>query len=260
MTNPLSDLSSNRRHAVEGIGHTDYLRLRLFPRYGDLFYLHLSDLLLALKSDASDAPIKVLDFGAGGSPYRSLFPNADYRRADIKGIEGLDYLIGDDGRVNAPSEEFDLVLSTQVVEHVPYPAIYFDECRRVLRTGGTLIISTHGIFEEHGCPYDFQRWTLNGLERDIASAGFDVIKAAKLTTGVRCGSFLLDAGSTRVEPHNIFSLLLSLGRGVRRVMRPILHRLLDASLPHLRVVTADRDDIDQHSWYVGVYAVARKKK
>lgn len=245
--------------AVEDITHEDYVRHRLSPNPGDLLYLHLSDLLMALQSDASNEPIKILDFGAGGSPYRSLFPVADYRRADIPGIQALDYLIGDDDCVNAPNETFDLVLSTQVVEHVPTPATYFSECYRVLRNGGTLIISTHGMFEEHGCPFDFHRWTLNGLRRDLVSAGFVVKKAAKLTTGARCGHFLLDAGATRVDADkNVISWLFAATRVLRKLFRKTMHRLLDSNFPHLRIVADDRDDVDRHSWYVGVYVVACK--
>ena len=228
------------------------------PEPGDIFYLHLSDLLLVLQSDASLEPLKVLDFGSGGSPYRSLFPNADYFRADIPGIHALDFLIGEDGCVNAPSESFDLVLSTQVAEHVPLPATYFSECNRILRPGGTLIISTHGMFEEHGCPYDFQRWTLNGLKRDVIASGFEVIKAAKLTTGARCGNFLIDAGATRTSTQNGLTAVFTVGRAIRKLIRPLLHRWLDFSFPQLRVVIEGRDVVDQHSWYVGVYVVARK--
>jgi SAM-dependent methyltransferase len=244
---------------VNEIEREEYVRLRLTPKPGDLLYLHLSDLLLALKSSASDASIKVLDFGAGGSPYRSLFPNADYHRADIPSVEALDYVVDEDGRISAHTGEYDLVLSTQVAEHVPSPTAYFRECHRVLNAGGVLILSTHGIFEEHGCPHDYHRWTLNGLKHDVASAGFDVVKAAKLTSGARCGAFLLDAGSMRAKPHDVLTALLAVQRGIQKLFRPLLHRWLDTSIPNLRVVTDDRDDIDRHSWYVGVFIVAHKR-
>ena len=240
------------KHYIEQEG---YLRERLQPKCGDPIYLVLSDILIALRGDATDAPVRVLDFGAGGSPYRSLFPNADYRRADIPMVTGLDYRIQDDGTVDAPSSDFDVVLSTQVAEHVPNPATYFSECHRVLKPGGRLICTTHGMYEEHGCPYDYQRWTLNGLKRDLQRAGFAIEKGVKITAGARSGLFFFDRGVTRTPAKDVFTWLLWLQRGAWKLFRPLIHRLADGSFPHLRVVNDDRD---AYMWYVCVYVVARK--
>src|SRR5215467_4439744 len=59
------------------------IRERLSPKPGDDYYLHLSDLLLAMKKAATSAPITILDFGSGFAPYRSLFPQGRYLRADL---------------------------------------------------------------------------------------------------------------------------------------------------------------------------------
>ena len=66
----------------EHMSSDEYLRERLHPEYGDLTYLHLADLRLALEAIRTDRVIHLLDYGCGGSPYRSLFPNAIYKRAD----------------------------------------------------------------------------------------------------------------------------------------------------------------------------------
>src|SRR6187431_2690649 len=95
----------------------DYLRERLEPRSGDPDYIHLSDLLMALEEFRTDEAITILDYGCGGSPYRSLFPNAEYKRADFVEMDDLDYVIGGDSRVDERDSTFDLILSTQVAEH-----------------------------------------------------------------------------------------------------------------------------------------------
>src|SRR5262249_39568982 len=59
------------------------IRERLFPKPGDPLYLLLSDLLRAVREAATSEPITVLDYGAGLAPYRSLFPNSQYRTADV---------------------------------------------------------------------------------------------------------------------------------------------------------------------------------
>jgi hypothetical protein len=49
--------------------------------------------LAAVAAQATVEGINVLDFGAGSSPYRSIFPNARYARADIYDTKGIDYVM-----------------------------------------------------------------------------------------------------------------------------------------------------------------------
>jgi SAM-dependent methyltransferase len=63
-----------------------------------------------------------------------------------------------------PDASFDYVLSDQVLEHVegnPQQAI--DECWRVLRPGGIAITTTVFMFELHGVPKDFWRFSKDAL-------------------------------------------------------------------------------------------------
>jgi SAM-dependent methyltransferase len=117
----------------------------------------------------------MLDFGAGPAPYRGLFRGyVSYVTADLPG-ESAD-LVVTDGRVPAPDSSFDAVLSTQVLEHVPDPDQHLWEAHRLLDRGGTLILSTHGIYWYHPGPQDFWRWTAPGLRRQIERCGFEVMQ------------------------------------------------------------------------------------
>lgn len=168
-----------------------YLRQRSDPHQGDPLYLHLSDLLLALRQVAAPHALhRVLDFGCGGSPYRSLFQVACYHRADFAGTPNLDFEFGEDSAISAPDQSYDVVLSTQVFEHVRHPARYLDECNRLLTAGGRLVLSTHGTFADHGCPYDFHRWTADGLRLAVEMHGFRVTSVRKITSGARALAFL----------------------------------------------------------------------
>src|SRR5215831_1319230 len=134
------------------------IRERLSPEPGDASYLALSDLLMAVKKAATSGPITILDFGSGFAPYRSLFPESRYLRADLASTpdgtgETLgreeeypepDCIISADGKVGHDSDAFDYVLSTQVLEHVRNPEIYLAECFRLLKPGGKLFLTTHG--------------------------------------------------------------------------------------------------------------------
>lgn len=118
---------------------------------------------------------KVLDFGCADSPYRHLLPtDVQYVGADLPGNPNAGLAIGQDGKVPAADGSFDLVLSTQVLEHVEDPGLYLAECKRVLRSGGQMLLSTHGIMVYHPDPVDFWRWTCAGLQRAVEEAGFEI--------------------------------------------------------------------------------------
>jgi hypothetical protein len=67
-----------------------------------------------------------------------------------------------------------VVLSTQVLEHVIDVDGYLAECRRLLKPGGLLLLSTHGFWTYHPYPADMRRWTCRGLQMEIEKHGFAV--------------------------------------------------------------------------------------
>lgn len=235
-----------------------YLRERRSPQPGDPLYLHLADLQLALAGAARDlAPGALLDLGSGGAPYRALFGDARYACADLAGTPGVDYVLDAEGRCDAPLGAFDVVLSTQVLEHVPDPGAYLRLCLALLRPGGALLLSTHGLFEEHACPGDYRRWTAEGLRRELAQAGFEVRRVSKLSTEGRALAFFL---RTRLQA-------LTGGRkDAWGLVFRALHRLLvrasgafdrwcDLRLGDCRVVDATAPG---HAFYVALLAEARR--
>lgn len=99
---------------------------------------------------------EVLDYGCG-SGYGSADIAADARR--VVGVdvsrEAIEHaeahfsvprlkfaLIDPDRPLTLPDESFDTVLSFQVIEHVHDPDRYLSEARRVLRPGGSLVLTT----------------------------------------------------------------------------------------------------------------------
>jgi len=237
--------------------NTEYNLARLTPTYRDCHYLVLSDLRLALDAFQTDQQMTVLDFGCGGSPYRALFPRADYRRADFVDLTNLDYVIGADSRVAEQSEHFDMILSTQVLEHVPDPAAYLRECHRLLKKDGLLLCSTHGSYEDHGCPYDFHRWTADGLQMAVQNADFRIRSISKLTSGPRALMFLVESycSVVRFPRSSVGGLAWRLVRRAISHGRVGFHALCDRRFSQNRVVDAASPG---HTIYIGLLVCAER--
>lgn len=58
---------------------------------------------------------------------------------------------------------FDYVLTDQVLEHVRKPWVGVKEIWRVLKPGGIAVITSALLFPIHGVPYDYFRFTPDGL-------------------------------------------------------------------------------------------------
>ena len=128
---------------------------------------------------------RVLDYGCSTMRHRGMFPDhVSYMGADIAGNELADVILDKDGRVPLASRSFDVVFSTQVLEHVEDPRLYLSECRRLLKPGGKLLLTTHGTFVFHPCPNDYWRWTHMGLQRVIEQAGMKVTDLQGLCGGL----------------------------------------------------------------------------
>jgi SAM-dependent methyltransferase len=121
---------------------------------------------------------RLVDYGCGNMPYRGLFEShvAEYLGADFDGNELADIVLDGGGRLPLDAGSADIVLSTQVLEHVAEPDAYLSEAHRVLRPIGRLILSTHGLWRYHADPCDYWRWTCDGLRRQIERAGFEVLR------------------------------------------------------------------------------------
>jgi SAM-dependent methyltransferase len=75
----------------------------------------------------------------------------------------------------------DTLLSFQTLEHLTEPDFFLSECSRILKPGGTLIITVPFMWHVHEAPYDFFRYTRHGLEYLLKKNGFTKIKIQETT-------------------------------------------------------------------------------
>jgi SAM-dependent methyltransferase len=108
---------------------------------------------------------KVLDVGAGTSPYKNDLLEHQYMAHDFGQYQGIK-LDGtyDYGDINIQSDilniplqdgEIDNILCTEVLEHVPRPIEAIGEFSRLLKAGGKAIITTPFTSGVHQEPYHF---------------------------------------------------------------------------------------------------------
>lgn len=142
-------------------------------RYLHYKYLH-KDIAESIQKYAQG---KVLDIGCGNKPYEKLF------EGKISSYTGCDIIQSDQNKVDVLCEankipldaaQYDTVFSTQTIEHVADHQGVINEAFRLLKPGGSIIVSAPLYWYLHEEPYDFFRFTKYGFEYIFNKAGFEV--------------------------------------------------------------------------------------
>ncbi len=156
-------------------------RDRRSPAITSSYYLVLcaiADSLTRARDEYLTVPVDILDVGCGDQPYYPIFePVArDYTGADIAPGPGVRYVCTAE-ELTVPDASFDVVLATQVLEHVEDPHRSLSEMCRVSRPGGLVMFTTHGVWPFHPTPNDYWRWTHEGLKKLVAGVeGLEVVE------------------------------------------------------------------------------------
>lgn len=175
-----------------------YIARRMRERFERIAHEHIAPM---------NAPV-LIDYGCGDMPYRPLIePHVQrYIGLDLPANPLADAHLTPDGAGSTEDASADIVVSTQVLEHVDDPAKYLAECRRMLRPGGLLVLSTHGHWVYHPHPVDWWRWTGSGLRKTIEQAGFEMIELHGLMGLAATGMQLLQDGVVRKLPRRLRTL------------------------------------------------------
>jgi SAM-dependent methyltransferase len=110
----------------------------------------------------------ILDAGSGISPYSKYFKNCVYHTADIGGNPTFKCSIDN---IPMPDCSYDVILCTEVLEHVKYPNKVVKEFYRLLKPNGMLIMTLPQCFGEHSDDNYFN-FLRNGLKLMFDESGF----------------------------------------------------------------------------------------
>jgi len=112
----------------------------------------------------------ILDVGAGTKPFQEVatkgglkYFSHDFEKYD--GHTNIPWLQSPESPIfgydivsdieELPTREFDLVLCTEVLEHVPNPVLALASIRKTLKKGGTLLVTVPLSSRIHQAPYFF---------------------------------------------------------------------------------------------------------
>lgn len=120
---------------------------------------------------------KCMDFGCGTKPYRKLFNTSEYIGVEIDTgarEKGITYYDG--STIPFEDETFDSILSSEVFEHVVNIEDILKELHRVLKPQGTMLVTVPFAYPRHCWPYDYKRYTSEGLKELLENAGFECLE------------------------------------------------------------------------------------
>jgi SAM-dependent methyltransferase len=124
--------------------------------------------------------VKVLDAGSGRAQEQYLRQEllrtgATLHTCDFCEGPGVDF-VADVSALPFADGTYDIVLSTQVLEHVRDPQRVIAEMARVLKPGGWLFLTTPQSSPLHNLPYNFFNFTNLGLRLLFENAGLNIGK------------------------------------------------------------------------------------
>lgn len=124
---------------------------------------------------------RLLDFGCGSKPYKSLFTNvSEYIGLDYESEghahtnESIDVMY-DGKKIPFPDEYFDSVLSSEVFEHIFNLEEIIPEISRVMKKQAKILITCPFVWQEHEIPVDYARYTQFALKHLLEKEGFRIL-------------------------------------------------------------------------------------
>jgi 2-polyprenyl-3-methyl-5-hydroxy-6-metoxy-1,4-benzoquinol methylase len=132
--------------------------------------------------------IEIGSYDVNGSlrPYVMSMKPAEYVGVDIAKGYGVDVVCSAEHlRERFGDERFDVVISTEMIEHVRDWRKVISNMKNLCRPGGIVLITTRSYgFEYHGWPYDFWRFEVSDMEEVFSDFRMVHIESDSMDPGV----------------------------------------------------------------------------
>lgn len=154
-----------------------------------------------LPKDAAST-VTLYDIGCGKKPF------APFLKDKVKAHIGVDLeqgfyetgkvdLVGTAYAVPAPDGAADVIISSQVLEHLEEPLQAMAEAHRLLKSGGLLFASFPFLYPLHAIPHDYMRYTEFYLTNKLAGDKFKIVELQRVAgfwyiMGFNIGLYLQD--------------------------------------------------------------------
>jgi SAM-dependent methyltransferase len=142
-------------------------------------WLSTRDLYRDLREVLPSCTGEVLDVGCGDKPYGPWLSGASrHFGIDLVGGERVDLAIRENESWPLEADRFDAALCTQVLQYVKRPEGMLAELYRVLKRGGTLVLTVPYSYNSHAVLKDYWRWSAEGIGETLSDR-FEVLEVRK---------------------------------------------------------------------------------
>jgi SAM-dependent methyltransferase len=167
----------------------------------------------------------VLDIGAGDKKYKNYVNCRKYISLDVSGKVDV---IADATALPFKNYSFDMIMCTQVMEHIKNPFLAMEEFSRVLKESGIIFITVPTVMYLHETPSDYFRYTKYGIEYLLNKNNISIQKSEVICSGFLVGLNLFFIGAY----YGIYKVIKS----------QFVKRLLVSKISYLSIIAAKMDN------------------
>lgn len=164
----------------------------ILPKLQEAVTQAISESKKTLPSEA-----KILDIGCGRQPYRTLLQTGqfqyfsfDVEQNEEKTVDFLGYIDQPLPPTLVQSGPYDLIILTEVLEHVFDLEKCFSNLVELLSPAGKMILTCPFFFPLHEKPYDFWRMSPFAIEQLCKKFNLEVLEYRRLGSSLECWGLL----------------------------------------------------------------------
>ncbi len=168
--------------------------------------------------------------------------------ADINEDHKPDLILDVTNMKQINSKSIDVINAIELFEHVADIEIGLNECYRVLKENGIIVISVPFLYPIHADPYDYQRWTDYKWRIELRERGFKIQKF------IIMGRFYTSLAEMLKIKLNDYRTKSMIGKFLYYLFRPFLDQIFK-----LDNKSSVKDNPTLSKYHSGYFIIAKKK-